>query len=549
MRRILFLLLASLAILTLAPVAASHAQAYKVANLFSDGSVTATTMDPNFQNPWGISVSPTWWINTANTGFSYVVSPATSTSPFKVVVPPATTAFPTGSPAGVVTTGGASGMVLSNGTKAAFLFATLDGAIFGWNNGLGQNGAVTLIAINNSSTGACYPGLALLNANATTSYLIAPNFGTANTIEVYDQNFKPAKLSGSFTDPTLPSNYGPWSVHILNNQIWVAYALKSTTNRCQQVPGAGAGIVDIFDLNGNFVAHAVTGGNLNAPWGVAFAPSTGFGIFSGDLLIGNFGDGKINAYDPKTYAYLGQLMDSTGKSLVYASLWDLLTGGTPVLNSTAISGGSNTTVYFTAGLTNEAHGLFGAITSATTTGATPTFSFSAATPAMTVTNGSTSAPVTLSVAPVNGFSGAVTFYCTGLPSGASCLFSPTNVNVASNAVSTTQMTVATSGAVQMTGVDRAPLHVGPTIAIGLAAAMLPFSLFFLRRRLNFRERISLLIPLVLLSLASAGFILGCGSNSTPPPTPTPKGTSTVSVVAQNVNTGQQQTWSMALTVQ
>jgi uncharacterized protein (TIGR03118 family) len=549
MRRIILLLLASLGILILGSVPSLHAQAYKVTNLFSDGSVTATTMDPNFQNPWGISVSSTWWVSTANLGFNFVISPATSTSPFKVAVAPGSTAFPNGSPAGSVTTGGASGMVLSNGTKASFLFSTLDGTISGWNGLLGQATPTTLIAINNSSTGACYPGLALLNANATTSYLIAPNFGTANTIEVYDQNFKPTKLSGSFTDPTLPSNYGPWSVHILNNQIWVAYALRSTTSRCQQVPGAGAGIVDIFDLNGNFVAHAVTGGNLNAPWGVAFAPSTGFGIFSGDLLIGNFGDGKINVYDPKTYAFLGQLMDSTGKSLVYASLWDVLTGGTPVLNSATPSGGSNTTVYFTAGLTNEAHGLLGAITSATTAGATPTFSLTAATQAMSVTNGSTSAPVNVTVAPVNGFSGAVTFFCTGLPSGASCLFSPTGVTVASNAVSTTQVTVATSGAKQTTGsLGETPLHLHPTMVLTLAS-LLPFSLFLLRRRLSFSERISLLVPLVLLSLGSAAFILGCGSSSTPPPVTTPTGLSQVSVVAMSANTGIQQSWNIALTVQ
>jgi uncharacterized protein (TIGR03118 family) len=548
MRRIVILLLASLGILILGSVSSSHAQAYKVTNLFSDGSVTATTIDPNFQNPWGISVSPTWWVSTANLGFNFVISPATSTSPFKVVVPPGSSAFPNGSPAGSVTTSGASGMVLSNGTKASFLFSTLDGTISGWNNLLGQNLAVPLIAINNSSAGACYPGLALLNANATTSYLIAPNFGTANKIEVYDQTFKPSKLSGSFTDPTLPANYGPWSVHILNNQIWVAYALRSTTSRCQQVPGAGAGIVDIFDLNGNFVAHAVTGGNLNAPWGVAFAPSTGFGIFSGDLLIGNFGDGKINVYDPKTYAFLGQLMDSTGKSLVYASLWDLLVGGTPVLNSATPSGGSNTTVYFTAGLANEAHGLLGAITSATTAGAAPAFTFSASTPAMTVANGS-SGQATLSVAPVNGFSGAITFYCTGLPSGASCTFSPAGVNVASNAVATAQMTIDTSGMMPTMGrTDTYPLHFHPTFALTLAS-LLPITLLFARRRLSLREKISMMVPLFLLSFASVAFMLGCSSNSTPPHVPTPTGLSQVSVVAQSTTTGAQQSWNMALTVQ
>jgi uncharacterized protein (TIGR03118 family) len=549
MRRIVLLLLASLSILTAGPVPSLHAQAYKVTNLFSDGSVTATTTDPNFQNPWGISVSPTWWINTANTGFSYVISAATNTSPFKVVVPSATGASPSGSPAGVVTTGGASGMLLSNNAKASFLFSTLDGAIYGWDNALGQNGAVTLVAINNASAGASYPGLALLNVNATTSYLLAPNFGTANKIEVYDQTFKPAKLSGSFTDPNLPANYGPWSIHILNNQIWVAYALRPAAAPFFPTTGAGNGLVDVFDLNGNFVARAVTGGNLNAPWGVAFAPSTGFGIFSGDLLIGNFGDGKINVYDPKSYAFLGQLMDSTGKSLVYASLWDLLTGGTPVSNSTTpSSGGSTSNVYFTAGLTNESHGLFATIANTTTAGAAPTFSFTASTGAMTVANGS-SGMASLSVAPVNGFSGNVTFFCTGLPSGAVCSFSPANVNVASNAIATTQMTIDTSGMAQKMGsLKDYPRHLYPGFVLSLAS-LLPFSLFLLRRRLSVRERISLLLPLILLSLGSAAFMLGCSSNSTPPPVPTPAGVSQITVVAMSANTGVQQSTTIALTVQ
>ena len=188
-------------------------------------------------------------------------------------------------------------------------------------------------------------------------------------------------------------------------------------------------------------------------------------------------------------------MDSTGKSLVYASLWELLTGGTPVLNSTAVSGGVNTNVYFTAGLAGETHGLLGAIANTTVSGATPTFGFSAATGAITVTNGSSGAAM-LSVAPVNGFSGNVTFYCTGLPSGATCSFSPASVNVASNAVSTTQVTIDTSGMAQKMGrLDEMPLHLHPAFVLTLAS-LLPFSLLLLRRRLTFREKISLIVPLL-----------------------------------------------------
>ena len=546
MRRVLLLLLASFSIVTAGPVASLHAQAYKVTNLFSDSSTTSTNFNPNFINPWGISVSGTWWISAENTGYNFVISSATNASPFQVIIPPGSSASKTGSPTGSVTTNGASGMLLSNGAKAAFLFSSMDGIISGWNGTLGNATPTVLVAINNSAAGAAYPGLALLNANATASYILAPNLNSGK-IEVYNGSFKPATLSGSFTDPNLPANYAPFSIHILNNQVWVAYTLRTANYTFGT--GIGVGLVDIFDLNGNFVARAVTGGNLNAPWGIAFAPSTGFGIFSGDLLIGNFGDGKINVYDPKTYAYLGQLMDSTGKSLVYASLWDLLTGGTPVLNSTTFSGGLNTNVYFVAGLANQAHGLLGAISSATTAGATPAFGFSASTGAITVSNGSVSSPITVSVAPVNGFSGNVTFFCTGLPSGATCNFSPSNVNVASNAVATTQMTVDTTGMSQKMGrIDQAPLHFGPTVALTLAS-LLPFSLFLLRRRLSFREKISLIVPLVVFSLAAAAFILGCSSNSTPPPTPVPNGLSQVSVVAQSASTGQQQSTTVALTVQ
>ncbi len=547
MRRISLLLLFALSVFTFQPQSSAHAQAYVVTNLFSDGSVKAIASDSNFQNPWGMSVSPTWWINAANTGFSYVVSAATDTSPFKVVVPAVTSAFPNGSPAGVVTTAGASGMVLSNGAKASFLFSTLDGAIYGWNGALGQNGAVALIAINNQPTGACYPGLALLNANATTSYILAPNFGTGPGVQVYDQNFKPAKLSGSFTDPNLPAGYGPWSIHILNNQIWIAYAVRSTAHTCQQVPGVGSGIVDVFDLNGNFVARVAAGGNLNAPYGIAFAPSAGFGIYSGDLLIGNFGDGIINVYDPKTYAYLGQLMDSTGKPLVYASLWDVLAGGTPILNSSSVSGGSNTNVYFVAGLANEAHGLLASISNATVSGANPTFAFSASAPAATVPDGN-SATATLAVAPVNGFSGTVTFSCSGLPAGAACIFTPTSLTVSSSAPATTTLTITTMGMKTNTGTAVWP-HLGthlPTLAL---ASLFPLSLLTLvrRRRTTRALRLFSSLALLIVGLTTAALALGCGGSG-PAKVITPTGSSNITVTAMS-STGTSQQTTMALTVQ
>ena len=543
MRRIA-LHLAAITFLIAAPLSPAHGQAYQVTNLVSDGSVSAITTDPGFQNPWAISASGTWWISTANTGSNYVVSSASDAIAFKVVIP-AASGTGNGTPTGSVTTGGASGMILSNGTKASFLFATLDGAIDGWNNKLGTAGAVVLNAINNSAAGASYPGLAILNVNATTSYILAPNFGAGNKIEVYDSTFKPTQLANSFTDPNLPSNYGPFSIHVLNNQVWVAYAQHPTAAPFIPVTGLGNGIVDVFDNTGKLVSRAVTGGNLNAPWGVAFAPSTGFGIFSGDLLIGNFGDGMINVYDPKTFAYLGQLMDSTGKSLQYPSLWELLTGGTAVGNSSTPSGGLVTDVYFTSGLVNEQHGLFAAISNGTVSGASPAFDFTIAAGATTVLAGS-AATATLSVAPVNGFNGAVTFACSGLPVGATCIFSPASLNVASNLPATEQLLISTSPKMMASA---RPLHFGKTRSALALASLVPFSLLaFLRRRRGSPRILRVFGPLaiLLLGLGTSVLVLGCSNGPAATPA-TPSGSSTVTVTATSGSISQKST--VAMTVQ
>lgn len=517
------------------------AQAYKVANLISDGSVTAAVTDPNFINPWAISSSPTWWISTAGTGYNYVVA-AAGTISFKVVVPAASgVPTATGLPAGSVTTAGASGMLLTNGTKASFIFSTLDGTISGWNSKLGTANAICTIMVNNSAAGASYPGLAILNANATTSYILAANFGTGNGIEVYDSTFQKTSLAGSFKDPNLPAGYAPFSVHILGTQIFVAYAPRTTTAPFLPVAGTGNGVVDIFDVNGNFVSRAVTGGNLNAPWGVAFAPAN-FGVFSNDLLVGNFGDGKISAYDPKTFAYQGQLVDSTGKSLSYASLWELLPGGTTVGNTTSVSGGDTSTVYFTAGLANEAHGLFGGITSGTVAGAAPAFGFTANSGAVNVTGGS-SVQVGYNIVPVNGFSGTLNLACNNLPAGASCSFSANPVNVAASGITTGTVTIQTTKASasllppSLRGGSR-----GVALAFLLPAAGL---LLVRRRRLTGKLAAVRLLSFSLLLLAGGSFLAGCGNSTPAPVVVTPTGTTTVTIAASGAAS---QSTNVALTV-
>jgi uncharacterized protein (TIGR03118 family) len=513
---------------------AAQAQSYKVTNMISDGSVPATVTDANFINPWAMSSSPTWWISAANTGYNYVV-PAAGTVSFKVIVPLGANPALPGLPAGSVTTGGATGMLLSNGVKASFIFSTLDGTISGWNSRLGTNNALSLIMVNNSTAGASYPGLAIVN-NASGSFLLAPNFGAGNTIEVYDSTFKPAKLAGSFTDPTLPQGYSPFAVHVIGSQVFIAYALRTSAAPYRTVNGVGNGVVSIFDVNGNFVARAVTGGNLNSPWGVAIAPAN-FGIYSNALLIGNFGDGLINVYDPKTFAYLGQLMDSTGKSLAYASLWELLPGGTAVQGSTAVSAGDVNTVYFTAGLTGETHGLLGAI-STNSAAATPTFGFTAASGSASVAAGS-AAKFNLVLAPVNGFSGTVTLGCSNLPVSASCTFTPSSPSVSATAVATTTVTIQTF---KKTAMNR-----GRGTGI-VSAFLLPFaSLMLLRRRkAGYALPVRLLSAAIFLA-AIGGVVTGCAGDG-PDATPTtPAGTTPVTITATAGAVAQ--TTSVNVTVQ
>ena len=512
------------------PAAAQTAGTYVVTNLVSDGSVSATITDPNFINPWGVTNS-TFWINTQATGLDYVIAPtnfppftppATPAIAFKISIPAATGGTTaTGQPSGAASTGSATGFLLPapNSTKATFLFASLDGIITGWNSKLGTGGAVAQVVINNNAASAEYTGLALVtNTNGT--YLLAANFGKGSDIEVYDSTFAPAKLAGTFTDPTLPAGYVPFSVHTIGTQVFVAYALRSaTTGGPTSAPGDG--LVNIFDTSGNFVAHAVTtGSNLNAPWGVAVAPTT-FGVFGGDILVGNFGDGVINVFDPKTFAYLGQLTDGTGKTIVNPSLWEVFFGLTA---PSSANGGNLNTLYFAAGLTGEKHGLLAAVNTNPTATGTATFGFSASAPAITVTDGS-SVPLIVSAVPTNNFSGTVTLACSNLPLAAKCSFSPAQLTVTSGAPAPSTVTISTV----KNSASLSPSTRRGAAAAGITAALLlPFAAiltFPRRRQLNIR-----LFALFAVLVLSAGLIAGCSNTSNAVPF-TPTGSTPVTIKA------------------
>ena len=340
-------LTAALAVLTVAS-AAPVAAAYVQTNLVSNIQGVAAFTDANLKNPWGISSSPTspFWISNNGTGTSTLYNgagqPFPVNNPLVVTIPPS----PGGTPTGQVFNGG-SGFELAPGQPARFLFATEAGTIAGWNPA--ANATNALIEVNNGGTGASYKGLAIGN-NASGDFLYAANFGNGK-IDVFDSGFAAASLAGSFTDPNLPSGYAPFNIQNLNGTLYVTYALVGQGG--DDVPGAGNGIVDAFDTNGNLIKRVVTGGALNSPWGLALAPA-GFGEFGGALLVGNFGDGLINAFNPATGTPLGTLRDATNNPIANDGLWGLHFGN-------GGNGGSLNTLYFTAGPNNEADGLFGSI--------------------------------------------------------------------------------------------------------------------------------------------------------------------------------------------
>ena len=350
--------------------AAAPAGKYLQTNIVSDVTGTATVTDPKLINPWGIVAGPgtPFWIADNNAGASTLYTgtgAAFPGAPASVTIPvPSGNAG--GAPTGVVFNGSA-GFVVHHGAASGpslFLFATEDGTIAGWSPM--ANPTAAIIAADNSGEGAVYKGLAIAT-NGSQAQVFAANF-RENAIDVFDSSFQRVNKPGSFSDPKIPAGFAPFGVAALNGKLYVTYA-KQNGARHDDVAGPGNGFVDVYDLNGNLLSRLISGGRLNSPWGLALAPS-GFGTFANDLLVGNFGDGRINAFDPTSGKFLGSLDDQHGKTLSIEGLWGL-----------AFGNGQNTgdpnTLFFTAGIGGEKHGLIGSLQptggstgSATTGGAT-----------------------------------------------------------------------------------------------------------------------------------------------------------------------------------
>ena len=328
------------------PAAAQH---YAQTNLVADEAGKASFTDAHLVNPWGLVSSATspWWV--ANNGtLSSTLYDGNGVARALVVSIP-------GPPTGTVFNGG-TGFVVRSGAAsgpARFIFATEDGKIAGWNPAVPAAGSTqAIVGSDQSARGAVYKGLAIATT-AAGDFLYATDFHNG-AVDMFDSSFN---LVGSFTDARLPHGYAPFGIQTIGGTVLYVTFARQDKARHDDVPGKGRGFVDAFDTSGALIQRIASRGSLNAPWGIALAPAT-FGAFAGDLLIGNFGDGKINAFDPVASGpqgqlhSKGQLLTATCAPLVIDGLWALQFG-----NGTG--SGSKDALYFTAGPEEESHGLFG----------------------------------------------------------------------------------------------------------------------------------------------------------------------------------------------
>jgi uncharacterized protein (TIGR03118 family) len=339
-------------------------RAYQQTNLVSDIPGLALHTDPNLRNSWGTSTGPGLpiWVSDNATGVATLYDgqgnpqPGPGNQQLVVSIPAPPSAGPgaVGAPDGTVFNPTPDGFAVSqNGVSAParFLFATEDGTIAGWNPAVDPTHAV--IAVDRSTVtdqagdhGAVYKGLALVSTPAG-KFLYATNF-RFGTIEVFDSSFH---LVNSFTDPTVPAGFAPFGIHNIGGNLYVTFA-KQNTAKFDDDAGPGHGFVDVFAPDGNLLQRLASRGRLDSPWGVTLAPAT-FGAFGGDILVGNFGDGRINAFNPTTGQFLGQLR-THGGPITISGLWGLrFPAGSLNVTPNAL--------YFTAGLNHEADGLLGDI--------------------------------------------------------------------------------------------------------------------------------------------------------------------------------------------
>lgn len=336
-------------VLTLFVIASTRALAqYQVTPLISNQSGVAPVTDPNLVNGWGLTRGPAtpFWVSDNVTGKSTLYTSAGTIVPLVVTIPP-TAGNATGTPTGTVfnitvlnATPSFAVTQSGNTAPALFLFATLDGTISGWNPAVSPVTAV--IGADRSSVGATYTGLAIASTS-NGDFLYAADNGPNSRVDMFDGTFTLVK---SFTDPAIKGGFAPYGIQALNGNIWVTFGGNKSAS----------GFVDEFDTQGNLLQHIAVNGPLHSPWGLAMAPATGFGPFSGALLVANnIPKGRINAFDPQTGAFLGVLRDTRGQPIEINQIWAIMFGNTG-------ANGAPNQLFFSAGPDNYANGMFGMIT-------------------------------------------------------------------------------------------------------------------------------------------------------------------------------------------
>jgi uncharacterized protein (TIGR03118 family) len=360
------LTIASLSLFSLATTLRAQ-QHYTQTNLVSDIPGMAAVTDPNLVNPWGMSRSSgsPWWISDNGPGLTTLYTGAGAAIPLGETCPAGTftncvvvptgdkNLSPTGTPTGQVFNG-TTDFQLTTGNPARFIFVTEDGTISGWNPAVSFPSAVIKV---NTHSASVFKGVALAtvatSSGGTANFLYVADFRKAR-IAIYNTNFARVSMGeDAFQDEDLPNGFAPFNVQNIGGNLYVSFAQQDSAKH-DEVDGAGLGYVDVFSPAGRLLHRLQHGQWLNAPWGMTQA-SSDFGAFSHDILVGQFGSGWIDVFDPVTGRFKGTLNDASNKPITIDGLWDIAfgSGGTS---------GSATTLYFTAGLDGESHGLFGMIT-------------------------------------------------------------------------------------------------------------------------------------------------------------------------------------------
>lgn len=322
---------------------------YEQTNLLSSLTSVAPNVDRDLVNPWGIAYGPDtpFWIANAGSDTTSVVDGHGDLVGHRKIE---TQAAPTG-----IVHNPTRGFDIRAGAArgpSTFLYATAQGMILGWSQHVDPER--TVVTVDDSDSGSSYTGLAMARLGYR-SLIYAADFGEGE-IDVYDAAFMPAEglVDDPFVDPSMPSNYAPFGISTVGDRLYVTYARQGSTGVA--LPGPGAGYIDVFEPNGRLVRRLHSRGELNAPWAVVQAPWD-FGVFGDALLVGNFGDGRILALDPDDGTLLGELEDQRGEPIVIEGLWGMAFGNDRMA-------GRSDALYFTAGIEDERHGLYGRVTAA-----------------------------------------------------------------------------------------------------------------------------------------------------------------------------------------